>query len=834
MIIKAHDRWAAAAFSSASLVALLVGGGWTGAARAQAAGPQAGQSNAASEPAASEIIVTGSRGQPRTVMNSATPIDSLSAADLAKTGKPGVISALQNLAPSFEVPARAGGGTAFVVSAGGLRSLNPDQTLVLVNGTRRHLTPLLNTANQLFSGSDPVDLDMIPSSAIGHIEVLRDGAAAQYGSDAVAGVINIILKDTEGGYINGSFGQNYDRSDGKLYQLQGVYGMKLGDAGMLNLSATYKQQGQANRAVPVDPGVQLYPRVNGQPDPREATINRLITTNYGTLPVTQVTLGDNAHYDLGGVELYAFGTFSQRSSTIPYSFQSANTVNALPQIYPNGFRSYFHIDEYDFQQAAGLRGDVSGWHYDLSLTGGMDRARERSDNNINASLGPTSPTSFYLGTLSTSLWAATLDVTRTLDLGDLGKIDISLGAQDRGESFSIDAGDPSSYAVGDYVIPAGQPFAGQHPSAGALSTPGFQPGNAGTWRRNVAAVYAEADWKPSERLYVGTALRYEHYDDSSGSSVVGKIDGRYQLTDGLALRGSVGNSFHAASLAQQHYSVTNTQFATNGSGTLVQTVFLPADAPAAKALGATPLRPEKSWNYSLGLTFKPLTRLDVTIDAYQIDLKHRVLQSGLLSGPAVNAILIANGLQPNQSISYFTNGVDTRSRGVDVVASYALDLRALGRLHINAAYSYNKTDITRINPNPPQLFSLGSSYVLLDAASQGYLTQTIPNHKLIAGATLNGPKFDVTLRETYVGSYSIINNNPTLSRTFSPTFTTDLEVGYHLTPMLELFAGANNLFNRYPSRNAVNIPTLGSEFYPRQSPIGFTGGFYYVRAQMNF
>lgn len=641
MKIKVGSNKAAFVLSSTSVIALVFSVGFASAAQAQTAAPSAEESQAA------DIIVTGSRGQPRSVMNSATPIDSLSATDLAKTGKPGVISALQNLAPSFEVPARAGGGTAFVVSAGGLRSLNPDQTLVLVNGSRRHLTPLLNTANQLFSGSDPVDLDMIPSSAIGHIEVLRDGAAAQYGSDAVAGVINIILKDTEGGYINSSFGQNYDRSDGKLYQIQGVYGLKLGDAGMLNLSGTFKEQKQANRAVPVDPSVQLYPRVNGQPDPREATIDRLITTNYGTLPVTQVTLGDNAHYDLGGAQIYAFGTFSHRESTIPFSFQSANTVNALPQIYPNGFRSYFHINEYDFQQAAGVRGDLSDWHYDLSVTGGLDSARETSAHNINASLGPTSPTDFYLGTLSTSLWAATLDVSRALDLGNLGKVDLSFGAQNRGESFSIKSGDPASYAVGTYVIPAGQPFAGQHPSAGSLSTPGFRPSNAGTWRRNVVSAYAEADWKPVERLYVGAALRYEHYNDSSGSSVVGKIDGRYEITPAIAIRGSVGNSFHAASLAQQHYSVSNTQFATNGSGTLVQTVFLPADAPAAKALGATPLRPEKSWNYSVGLTLQPISRLNVTIDGYQIDLKDRVLQSALLSGTAVNNILIANGLQPN-------------------------------------------------------------------------------------------------------------------------------------------------------------------------------------------
>jgi iron complex outermembrane receptor protein len=784
---------------------------------------------------ANDIVVTGVRGQPRSAVDSPTPIDTIGAAELVKTGRSGVLAALNNLVPSFVVPGRAATGQTLAISSGGLRTLNPDQTLVLVNGTRRHNTAQVTIGNRLFSGSAPVDLDLIPTSQIARIEVLRDGAAAQYGSDAVAGVVNIILKEDDGGFVSSSYGQNFDRSDGKLYQVNGSYGSKFADdRGYFNLAFTYKDQHQSNRADPVPATQQLYPLVNGQRDPRELTADRLVTKNYGVMPIQGANIGNNVKYDIGGAELYTFGTVSYRKVDVLYTFQFPNAVNTLPQFYPNGFIATRDINETDFQQAAGIRGDLGSWSYDLSSTVGNNHVKDSTHNNLNPSMGLSSPTAFLLGTLNSGIWVTSLDLAREVEVDGLGTIQLAAGAQDRVERYQIKAGDPSSYINGGYVIPAGQPFAGQRPTPGAVQLPGYQPVNAGTWKRNVIAAYGEIDWKPSDKVFLGLATRYERYNDSSGDSLVYQLTGRYEFTDWVALRGSIGTGFHAPSLALQHYSNNATQFATDGSGTIRQTVLPAPDTTLAGILGAKPLTPEKSKNYSAGLTFKPSSRMNITIDAYQISLKDRIFQSGLITGAAVNTILVANGQQANQSVSYFINGANTRTRGIDVVITDTEDLGDYGRLRLSAAYGYNKTILKSVIANPPELNALGSSYILLDALTIGYLTRTIPHHKASASANWALEKFDLNVRENWHGPFTVVNNNAALTRDFKGKFTTDVELTYSLTDTLSITAGANNLFNQYPSRNGVANATLGAAFYGEPDPIGFQGGSWYLRVQKNF
>ncbi|MFT3966716.1 MAG: TonB-dependent receptor [Sphingobium sp.] len=316
--------------------------------------------DAESEP----IVVTGTRGRPRTITESATPIDVIPSVDLERTGRPGVLAALNTLVPSFNMPTRAGGGTSTVITTGGLRGLNPDQALILVNGKRRHKSSLINAVSSFYNGSVPADLDLIPTSAVERIEVLRDGAAAQYGSDAIAGVINIILKDGKaGGAASFTAGQNYDRSDGENYLAQANYGMALGSGGFLDLFANGKIQKRSNRAVPIDSSINLYPLVNGQRDPREASIDRLVTKNYGAFPVDGVNLGYNLLYSLSpDISVYTFGTYSRRKSELNFTFRAPNNSASLPQIYPNGFRPYLNIIEDDFEFALGLKGILGGWN----------------------------------------------------------------------------------------------------------------------------------------------------------------------------------------------------------------------------------------------------------------------------------------------------------------------------------------------------------------------------------------------------------------------------------------------------------------------------------------
>jgi iron complex outermembrane recepter protein len=785
-----------------------------------------------------ELVVTGTRGAPRTVIESPTPIDVLNGVELEKTGRAGAFASLQTLVPSFNLPARAGGGISTVIATGGLRGLNPDQTLVLVNGKRRHKTSLINSVSSLYNGSVPADLDLIPTSAIGRIEVLRDGAAAQYGSDAIAGVINIILKEGDGGYIGTSWGQNFDRSDGELWQLNGAYGWDLGDKAHLNVFASHKSQLLSNRAIPVAPTVQIYPRLipSGLADPRELTVDRLITRNSGVLPQIGTNAGYNITYALDDeTELYSFGTVSRRTSDLPFTFRAPNSVNSLPQIYPEGFRPNLVIRERDYEFAAGVRGKAAGWDWDISSTLGYNRATENTSNTINASLGPASPTVFYVGALRSTEWVNSLDLTRAFELDGAGNLQVSLGAQHRRETYRVEAGEPASYQAGLYVIPAGQPFAGQRPATGAQATPGFQPSDASSSSRNNYAAYGELGWSPTERLFLGAAVRYEDYSDASGDTLVGKINGRFELTDWLAVRGAVSTGFRAPGLAQQNYAASSSQFRlVSGVLDLLQIKTLPVGSREARALGAQPLTPEESTNFSLGFTLEPMPDLAITVDAYRIDIDKRIAITSTLTGAAVSAILVANGLPGSLSGQYYTNAIDTRTDGIDIVATWKKDLGDWGALRASAGYNHNETEIRKIIANPPQLSALGPTFVLFDRLSQGNLTTAIPKDKIALSAAWTWNDVSVNLRQTRFGKYTVKQNLATNDRSYGAEWITDLEVSYKFRDKVTFAVGSNNLFNNYPDAVGIFNVNLGAGQYPGTSPIGFTGGSYYARVQWDF
>ena len=814
---------------------------WPSALVAAAVIGSAGAAAAAEAPPASEVgelVVTGVRGLPRTVVDSPTPIDVLNAKELEQTGRTGAFQALQTLVPSFNLPARAGGGISTVIATGGLRGLNPDQTLVLVNGKRRHKTSLINSVSSLYNGSVPADLDLIPTSSIGRIEVLRDGAAAQYGSDAIAGVINIILKDTEGGSVSVTHGQNFDRNDGDFTQVLGNYGFKIGETGFLNLSVATKDQALSNRAIPVASTVQLYPKLvpSGLPDPRELTADRLVTKNSGVLPSWGVNFGYNGHFKLGeAVEAYYFGTVSRRISDLPFTFRAPNNVATIPQIYPEGFRPNLVIREWDYEFAEGFRGELGGWSWDVSTTYGRDRATENTSNTLNASLGPTSPTVFYVGALKSTEWDNSIDITRGFKLANGGDLQLSFGAQHRRETYQVSAGEPASYAAGTYVIPAGQPFAGQRPPTGAQATPGFQPADASKSKRDSIAAYGEVSYEPTDKLFLGAAVRYENYDDASGDTLVGKVNGRFELTDWLAVRGAASTGFRAPGLAQQNYAASSSQFRlVNGVLDLLLIKTLPVGSPQAIALGAQPLTPEKSKNLSVGVTLEPTPELTITVDAYRIDIDKRIAITSTLTGTAVSNILVANGLSGSLSAQYYTNAIDTRTKGVDVVATWRHDFDQFGNVRASLGYNYNDTNIRGIIPNPPQLTALGPTFVLFDRSSQGFLTTALPKDKVAIGVNWSWRDFNLNLRQTRFGKYTILQNAIANDRTYGAEWITDVELSYKVMKTITLAVGANNLFNNYPDAVGIFNAATGAGQYPGTSPIGFTGGAYYGRIQWDF
>jgi iron complex outermembrane receptor protein len=807
------------------------------------------------------VVVTGVRGsQPRTIADSPVPIDIISHAQLVETGKAGLKEILSSVIPSLALPAQNGGGTSASVKPFTVDGLSADYVLVLINGKRRHSTALINNLATVAGGSTPVDLDLIPPSAIDHIEFLRDGAAAQYGSDAITGVINIILKDgADGGEFDTMAGQGYQHT-GALAQENADYGHAFYQ-GFIHfaLSAEHHEPQPANAR---STGI-LYPLVGGQPDPREATGN----TNYGdSYGLSTLTNGVNLSYNLStpvgnGLEAYSFSTVSYRDIKDARGAYRPDDLSSLPQIFPNGFQAYRLIHETDFQVVGGVKGEFAGWKWDASSTFGRDFNWLGAANTLNASLGPSvRQTSFFLGQQIFDQWTNTLDVTRAFDIGLAKPLDVSWGFEHRWEQFAQVAGEPNSYVNGGYVVPNdGTPFGalyhGQSPTAGLQSFTGTTPADAGAHSRNNYAAYLDLGTNLTEPWYVGLAARAEHYDDSSGNTLSGKLTTRYEILPGLALRGAVNNGFRAPSLAEEDFSTTqNTAVNIGGVQSLQQVKFLPVSNPLAKALGATPLTPERSVNVSTGVTFEPTPRLRATLDVYQIDISDRIVKSSAITGAAVTSILAPLGFSGLSSAQYFTNAVDTRTQGADLVTEYQQYLGDFGQVRWSAIYSLNETAITHIKANPAVLNGFG--YVLFNAQARGQLTDSTPRDRIALGADWSLGKWHVHAVDTRYGAYTEPSTVQSLDAHFSPKWITDLDVSYAVTRNLTVSVGANNLFNIYPDRQsaavvnslatdtvltsapgyslaAYGLPTNGNYVYGTNSPFGF-GGFYYARVAVKF
>jgi iron complex outermembrane receptor protein len=828
------------ALGSVSLLSLM---GTTAVAQEQARDPAVAQE--ASE--LGDVIVTGVRGAPRTAIESPTPIDVFNSEQLAQGAQTGVFESIRYLVPSFNLPSRAGGGSSTVIATGSLRGLNPDQTLVLVNGKRRHRTALINAVSTLYNGSVGVDLNMIPSGAISRVEVLRDGAAAQYGSDAVAGVINVMLNNSaEGGQISVSHGQNFDRQDGKYLTVDASFGLSLGDNGFANLSYSYMDRGASNRAERIADTVRLYPLINGQLDPRETTIDRLVTTNYGAMPQEAHVFGLNAEYRLNeDVELYAFGTYGKRVSDLNWTFRPATNVLSLPEIAPDGFRAQTVIKDEDYEIVGGARGTLSDWDWDLSTSYGTSIS-DWENNSFNASLGPSSPRHFYIGQLRSAEWVNALDVTRGFEIEGAGELQVSFGLQHRRESYQIGQGDEASWIQGTYVRPVGQPGAGQTLAPGAQSTPGFRPEDEADVSRNNYSAYGELGWNPNEKFYLGGAVRYENFDDSAGDTTIFKVSSRYEFTDWFAVRGSFNTGFRAPSLAQQAYSATTSQSRDidgDGVAEILRLKNLQVSSPEAIALGAKPLTPEMSENVSLGFTLTPWQNFALTFDAYQIDVDDRIAVTTTLSpvdtrlsadgvttiGYQIQQILVANGLSPDVSGQYYTNAIDTRTRGVDIVATYRLPTDGFGDFDFSLGYNHNKTEITGIIENPPELAALGD-IVIFDRSKQAALTEALPKSKISANTNWSLGRVSANLRATRFDGFVTRNaTNPAQDRTIEADWIVDAQVNYDLTESFRISAGVNNLFNTYPTRIEDPSVDLGTNMYSGLAPFGFTGGSWFVR-----
>ncbi|KCZ57182.1 hypothetical protein HY29_00205 [Hyphomonas beringensis] len=767
-----------------------------------------------------EIVVTGTRTANRTALETAVPVDVFPVEELTETGRVELNQILATTVPSFNFNQTAINDGTDIIRPATLRGLSPDQTLVLLNGKRRHISALININGSVGRGSAAVDLNSIPTSAIGNVQVLRDGASAQYGSDAIAGVINVILREADhGGGLNIRYGahvtdlEGLDRSevDGQTTNIGGWAGFGLGNNGFLTVSGEYSLRQRSNRAG-LDPR-QQFPDTPAYAE-AERTFDRLNHV-YGNGRMENINFFFNSGYTLNnGVELYAFGGVQEREAESPGFYRRAIDSRNIPSIYPGGFLPIIGGDVTDYSLGGGFRGTASGWDYDVSAVYGSNELDYSVNNSLNVSLGPDSQTSFDAGSLAFDQLTINADVVKTFYNMLPGETSLAFGVEYRDETFEITAGEPASYIQG--------PFPG---AAGSQVFPGFTPESEVDEGRDAAGIYGEIEWVPNEKTLLSAAVRYEDYSDF-GDAVTGKVAGRYEFTDQIAVRGAIATGFRAPSLQQQYFTAISTNFI---DGVPFEVGTFPATSPAALALGGGQLDAEESTSYSLGTVITPTNDWFVTIDAYQINIDDQIFLTENLGGDDVDDVLADAGVTGVQRVRFFQNGIETETKGVDIVTKYGFDFDAMGTLDVSAAFNYSKTEVTYVPENTviPSLTLFGRDRTLT-------LEESAPETKLILNADYSYQQADFNVRATRYGDVLVPSTNPDNDFTLESDWILDASVDFHVSEKFSVGIGADNILDEYPTMTPDGLSFNGIFPYSSRSPYGFSGRFVYARASYNW
>ncbi|WP_373896722.1 TonB-dependent receptor plug domain-containing protein, partial [uncultured Massilia sp.] len=761
-------------------------------------------------PAAVEqtVVVTGTRSLNRRTLDSESPVDVIGSKELLSTGSGELATVLSRLLPSMNFPRPSGADASDAVRPAQLRGLSPDQTLVLVNGKRRHTSSVVNVNGTLGRGSAPVDLNAIPLAAIERIEVLRDGAAAQYGSDAIAGVVNIILKrGAEGGEAEVVYGQ-YDKGDGEQATVRASTGVKLGDDGWLRVAVEAADRNFTNRSF-ADPRPAAGPRQGtitqryGDPDSRPRTL----------FVNSQVRINDD-------IDWYAFANYGKRKTSSAANFRTAFTNDSQTTLrsplYPEGFLPLLDSTSTDASIVTGLRGELAGWRWDASLNHGRNRFELDVANTVNYSLGATSPTRFYAGELTSTQSLANFDIAREFPVSFMkGPLTVALGLEARHESYEIGAGEANSYF-----------------GTGAQGYSGFRSDDAGKNSRNNKSAYLNLEGDITDQLSGAFALRHERYSDF-GNTTSAKASARYKFTPEFALRGTVSNGFRAPSLAQSYYTITTTNtLLVNGTSALVETGTFPVGSAAATLLGAQPLKAEKARNFSIGAQWQPTRNWTTTVDLYRIDIDDRIVFSSnlqLANAPALGSALANRGVYVGAA-RYFTNAVDTRTKGVDVVSTYRLNLAGGSRADLTLAYNHNDNDVERVAASPAVLSE--QKLLLVDRQTVNRLTVGSPKDKLSLSGDYTQGAWGGRAAVTRYGKFTVPQNDASLDQTYDPQWVLDLSASVRFASQWRLTAGIDNVTNRYPAQvtSRSNLNVNGTQPYSVWAPNGFNGRYYYLKA----
>lgn len=801
-----------------------------------------------------EIISLGSRWTGRTALQTPVPVDIINGQSMRSTGETETGRILQSLAPSFNFSSSSISDGTDAIRPATLRGLGPDQTLVLINGKRRHTSSLVHVNTSVGRGATGVDMNAIPPGAIKRIEVLRDGASAQYGSDAIAGVINIILKDQDaGGSISSSYGQTY-KGDGDTFVISASYGLKLTDRGSIMLSVDYRDKKHTNRAgltgcLQFETGGQDACAVgNIAIDPREASFERK-NFRVGDSDSEQKALILNMTLPfMDNGEFYMFGTYSDRDNQSAGFYRRANDFKrTVIELYPEGFLPLINTKIKDHSILAGARwGLGNDWSFDVSAVTGGNSFQFLIANSLNASLGAASPTSADAGTLKIFQTTVNLDVSKSYD-----KANIAFGAEWRHENYQIIAGEVASYTDGGQLN-GNCPGCDINPIAyapGFQVFRGFSPDNAVNESRYNWAVYTDVELEISSDFLINVASRYENYSDF-GNRINAKLAARYQISDAFALRGSISSGFRAPSMQQKFFNSTSTQFIeVDGISVAQERGTFRNDSDVARALDIPELKKETAINYSLGFIATPMENLTLTTDYYRIDISDRIAITGSIpiseEFPDVTATTGATNGQ------FFTNMADTKTQGIDVVINYDMPLPKAHKLRLSLAA--NKTE-TRIKDGTIVAVLAGvDNQILFSLQDRSIIEEWQPSSRINFTLDYGYRQWSLILRNNYYGSYVVCEGSCDIAsggakniQKFGSKLITDLQISYNFKKaQLRLTAGANNLFNIFPDANNIGQSRAGSiegivsspgvfTYSRRSAPFGHNGGYYYLRIAKTF
>lgn len=802
--------------------------------------------------------LVGSRAKHAAAEELAVPVDVYTVEELRRTGSTETTQILANLSPSVNFPKQAVTDATEIVRPFTLRGLSPDHSLVMINGQRRHTTALLNVfSNGSAPGSSGVDLNAFPSSAIDRIEVLRDGASTQYGSDAIAGVVNLVLKEGQfAPFINTSTGQYRPgkgfQNDGTTNDIGGGVGFKLG-RGSLSLFGQYMKREATNRACPDG----SFPDLNGV---RDSVANCQVIVKRNGVQQPNVHWGDGIERDIhtfanlrlplsadGTTELYAFGGYSDRDGTGNGFFRKPQNGRNWAQIYPLGFLPEFRPNVIDYSATGGLRTDLGGWAADIGATYGYNGFDFNLRNTLNSSLGPslstpTAPgpdrvlgtaddpgipnqTAFFAGALRRGEFNLSANLSKAMQMGLANPVNVAVGVAFRRENYEVVAGERASWIQGYHLTRDSSGVA----QGGSSVFQGFAPSDASENSRTNFGGYVDLETNLSQSVLVNAAGRFESYSDF-GQAFTGKAALRYQPDRKFVLRGAVSTGFRAPGLQQSWYSHTTTAIQ---NGVLIEVGNFPVTNRASRIFGAKPLQEEKSVNLSAGFAYSPTNNLNLNVDIYHITIKDRILLGATFDGtsdPVVAQILLDSGFTSIAAVQFPTNALDTKSDGIDIVANYRM-LAGSGTFDFSFAVNFAKNKITRVSPLPDILQGTATIYTsALDIVTINAIEKNRPDRRSTFTTNYSVGRFHAMARASDFGSF--VDGSLDGLETFGAKMLLDGELGYRFQAV-NISIGARNLMNVYPDQVKVADNTNNGTFiYPGASPFGYNGRFVYLRSEI--